>query len=248
MTRLILQSVLAVAGAVAAATLAYRGFRPSAVPSWLTLTAIVTAAFVAAVSPIWAAAGDFLRKRAETAEQDAELALIAALWSIVDLLEASQVDIDFRDLGLGVYRLQQRRWRDPVLRRVHLVRARNRPAASGISWRPGLGVIGRCVQTGQVEFQDFSLLSDNAELQAADDWAELPSDVTLGLSWDQFTAARGKYGTIVAAPITASGTTGSTVVGCVALDGPPGREAELSGTAIVNRMGEAADGLLQRQH
>jgi hypothetical protein len=237
--------VLAVLGAAAAAGLSLRATRRWSPSDTVTVVLVVIVAVVAVLSSVTTAIGDYRRQRRIAATQDAEQALTAALWAIVDLLEASGVPIDYRDLSLSVYRLHRRTGRRSSLRRVHMLRARNRPEASGIRWKPGLGVIGTCVQQGRLVAQDFAAISDLPDLRTEADWATLPDDVRLGLSWDQFSAARGKYGTIVAAPVYAPGKRGSVITGCIALDGPPDMEDELSATPVVNQMLEAANGVLQ---
>lgn len=238
------KSLLAVLGAVAASGLSLRGAELWTPSDAVTVTLIVVVAVVAVLSTITTAVGEYRRKRRTGAEQDAERALTAALWAIVDLLETSGTDIDYRDLSLSVYRLRKRTIRGGQLQRVHMVRARNRPQASGITWKPGLGVIGTCVQEGHLVAQDFAAISDSPDLRTEADWTALPDVVRLGLSWEQFSAARGKYGTIVASPVYAPGGGHSVIVGCIALDGPPDMEDDLSSTAVVNRMLEAANGLL----
>lgn len=246
MRTVVAKVVLALAGAVAAAVLGARGADVIDVSGAVALALLVVVALVAVATASSTAISEYRRKRAEIAVADAERALTAALWTIVDLLEATGTRVDFRDLSLAVYRLRQRRLRKPVLERVHMLRARNRPEASGIAWRPGLGVLGTCLLTGKVEAQDFSELSATPELRTETDWLTLPEDIRRGLRWAQFDVARGKYGTIVAAPSSSSGSGGpSVVLGCATLDGPPDMVAELSATPVVNQMLMAADGLLQ---
>jgi hypothetical protein len=242
---LIFKVVLAALGAGATAGLSLRAVGRWSPSGTVTVALVVVIAVVAVLSSATAAIGDYRRKRRAGAERDAERALTAALWAIVDLLEASGHKVDYRDLSLSVYRLRKRRLRPAELRRVHMLRARNRPEASGIRWAPGIGAIGTCVQTGRLVAQDFAALSSSPELRTAADWQTLPEEVRLGLSWDQFTAARGKYGTVVAAAVTEDRPVGSVIIGCIALDGPPDMEDELSATSVVNRALEAAKGLLQ---
>jgi hypothetical protein len=123
------------------------------------------------------------------------------------------------------------------------------------SWPTGLDVLRppgsapsvHVVQTGRLVAQDFAALSNSPELRTAADWQTLPEEIRLGLPWDQFTAARGKYGTVVAAAVTEDRPVGSVIIGCIALDGPPDMEDELSATSVVNRALEAGKGLLQRR-
>jgi hypothetical protein len=240
----VVKVVLAVLGAGAAAGLALRSAKLWTPSDRVTIALVVAVAVVAVISSSMAAVGDVRRQRRAGADQDAERALTAALWAIVDLLEASGTPVDYRDLSLSVYRLRRRRLRTPQLRRVHMLRARNRPEASGIRWAPGRGVIGTCVETGRLVAQDFAALSDAPDLRTAEDWDELPAEVRLGLTWEQFCAARDKYGTVVAAAVTVDRPAGSEIIGCIALDGPRDLEDELSATPVVNRALEAAQGLL----
>ena len=236
---------LALVGAVAAAVLAARGAKLITTSDRTALAALVVVALVAVLTPAWAANSDSRRRRAAREEVDAEQALSAALWTIIDLLEASGLDVDYRDFSLSVYRLRTSRSRETELLLVHRERARNRAASSGITWRPGLGVIGTCVQTRDVAAQDFAALSTAPDLASPQDWAALPDEVRLGLSWEQFSQARGKYGTIVAAPSTTTRQGRTVVLGCAALDGPPDMVDALTEAPVINQMLLAADGLLQ---
>lgn len=242
---LIVKVVLAALGAGATAGLTLRATGRWSPSDTVTVTLIAVVAVVAVLSSVTAALGDYRRKRRAAVDQDADRALTAALWAIVDLLEASGRRIDYRDLSLSVYRLRTRMLRPPELRRVHMLRARNRPEASGIRWSPGVGAIGTCVRTGRLVAQDFAALSDSPDLRTAADWLMLPDEIRLGLSWEQFSAARGKYGTVVAAAVTEDRPEGSAIIGCIALDGPPDMEDQLSATPVVNRALEAGSGLLR---
>lgn len=218
--RLVAKVAAAVLAAVAATGLALHETGVWSLSTGLRLALLLTAAAVGLVSATGAAVGDFRRGRAEARREDIGFAITGAAFAIQDLTL-----IDVRDLGLAVYVLRRDRWRPwlHVLDRVYRLRAARRPAVSGITWRPGKGVIGLCVQTRDAVGQDVG--RDEAPWLDAtpDDWAlRVPDHVRSGLTYEEFRAVRGKYHVVVAVPILDETRPGDEVRGCLALDGPAG--------------------------
>jgi hypothetical protein len=186
---------------------------------------LLATAALALGSATGAALGEYRRGRAEARRDDIAFALTGAAFAIQDLTL-----IDVRDLGLAAYVLRRDRWRpwSKVLDRAYRLRAARRPAVSGITWRPGKGVIGLCVQTRDAVGQDVG--ADEAPWLQADrnDWAlRVPDHVKSGLTYEEFLAVRGKYHVVVAVPILDDTRPGAEVRGCLALDGPAGSFATL---------------------
>jgi len=204
---------------------------------------VVAAAVLAAGSTIAAAVGEWRRRRTDILAADHELVLAATAWAIVDL-----VTLDYRDLGLAVYRVGRERlrpWRQRLVR-VHRVRARRRPVTSRVRWAPGKGVIGACVSRGQVVAQDLRAAYSAMGSVTRAEWAALPADVRLGLSFDELLDVRDKYDVVVATPVIDDSGDRSRVVGCVALDGPAGTLDDLGGDDVLGLLDSAGQTLLRQ--
>lgn len=242
MSRLVLKVVVALVAATATALLALesRGIVSLSRPQ--VSAAVVVAALLAAVSTIGAAFTEWRRRRDSASEATMDVVLSATAWAIVDL-----VMVDYRDIGLAVYRVGRERlrpWRSTLVR-VHRVRARHRPTASRVRWAPGKGVIGACVEQGQVVAQDlYSAYAALGEVAQAE-WEALPSDIRLGLTWDELADVQDKYEVVVATPIIDDSGASSRVVGCVALDGPAGTLDDLGGDAVLGLIDSAGQTLLR---
>jgi len=180
---------------------------------------VAIAAVLAFVSSAVAAVGDWRRQRAEARRDDVGFALRVAGFAIQDL-----TGIDIRELGLAAYVLRRSPLppRREILARVHRERAARRPAASGIVWRPGMGVIGECVRSQEAVGQDVGAdQAPYAEIDRAR-WAGVPDHVKAGLTFEEFSLVVGKYHVVVAVPIIDERGARARAVGCVALDGPEG--------------------------
>jgi hypothetical protein len=90
---------------------------------------------------------------------------------------------------------------------------------SGISWEKGKGVIGLCWETKSsqnvnLDEPPFSELMQTTKQE----WTAISSSVCFGLSYNDYQALKGKYGTVIAVPIVADG---GGYKGCITLDMPP---------------------------
>lgn len=210
----------------------------------LLATAVVVSAVLAAVSTIGGAWSAWRAERLGARRELADVQLTAALWAIVDQVGGA---LDFRDLGLAAYRVE-RVWYAPwqrVLTRVHRVRARRRPVASDIRWAPGKGVAGQCVTRGQVVATDLTRLYAGLGTPTRAEWdTQVPSDVRMGLTYDEFLDVHQKYDVVVASPVIDDSGRGSSVRGCVVLDGPDGSFALLTSDEVLGLLDSAASGLL----
>ena len=218
--------------AVSAATAVGLGLTQAGVwqPSAASRVALVTvAAAVAFTTSMLLAVGEWRGRRTQELRDDVALVLTGAAWAMHDL-----TGLDVRELGLAVYRLRRERlrpWRR-LLVRVHRERAARRPATSGVVWRPGKGVIGKCVALGADVRQDVGADAGPWLEVARERWPEVPEHVRAGLDYDEFVAVRGKYHVVVATPVIDDLAVRSRVLGCVALDGPEGSFALLGGEEV----------------
>ncbi len=239
-------AVKVLAAVVAAALTAALSLRSTEVwtPSERTVVAmVVLLAVLAAASTAGGAVEEWRARRVGARRDAADVILDAAAWAVVDT-----TGLDYRDLGLAAYRVQRSLWVPwrQRLHRVHRVRAKRRPAASGVRWAPGKGVIGACVQRGQVVAVDVA--ADYAAIWPCtrEEWETgvVPDEIRLGLTWSEFQDVRDKYDVVVATPILDTTGAGTRVVGCVALDGPDGSLPLLARDDVLDLLDSAATSLL----
>jgi hypothetical protein len=240
----IAKTLAAVVAAAAAVLLGLDGGGVLDAPDGLIVAAVVTTAALAAGSTIASAWGEWRRRRLGAQRDLVDIQLTGAAWAIVDQVP----DLDYRDLGLAAYRLQRSWWRlgRERLRRIHRVRASRRPVTSNIRWGPGKGVIGACVSRGEVVAVDLRQLYDDLGEPGATEWATLPDDVRLGLSYAEYLDVRDKYDVVVATPVIDDTGGVAKVGGCVSLDGPAGRFDDLTSDEVLSVLAWAAQGLLRR--
>ena len=156
--------------------------------------------------------------------------------------------LDYRDLGIAAYRADKVWWWPgrTRLRRMYRVRASRRQVSSDVDWRPGKGVIGTCVVRGEVVASDLAQLYRDLGSPTRAEWPRLPEDVRLGLSYEEYLDVREKYAVVVASPIIDDSGSRSRVVGCIALDGPEGRLADLTTDEVLGLLNFAGQTLLQQ--
>lgn len=242
----IAKTVGALLAAAAAVTLALHSTGVHRWPPVIVLGAIVTSASLAAIATIGGAWGDWRGQRVAERRQLSELQLTATLWAIVDLVSStSTTPLDYRDLGMAIYRTERIWWAPwrARLRRLHRVRASRRPVTSDIVWRPGKGAIGTCVEKGEVVAVDLTSLYAGLGPVTEQEWETVPDDVRLGLSYAEFEGVRDKYAVVVASPVIDDTGLRSSVTGCVALDGPDGRFADLTSDEVLGLLNSAAASL-----
>jgi hypothetical protein len=211
----------------------------------VVVTCIVVSAALAAVTTIASAWHEWRSRRLGRQRDLVEIVLNAAAWAVVDQVGPP---LDYRDLGIAAYRTERSRWRPwrTVLRRVHRVRASRRAVSSDVDWRPGKGVIGTCVSKGEVVAVDMAQLYADLGQPSATEWAQVPEDTRLGLSYDEYLDLRDKYAVVVATPIIDDRGPRSRVAGCVALDGPEGRLDQLASDEVLGLLNFAGRALLQQ--
>jgi hypothetical protein len=245
MTKAIAKTIAAVLVAIAAAVLALNGAKVITASRSLLLSAIVTTTVFAALSTIGAAWSEWRKKRLGNRRELVNFQLDATLWAIVDQVGKG---LDYRDLGIAVYRTY-RSWWWPFtqrLRRVQRVRAAHRPVSSTINFTRGKGVIGRCVETQAVAAYDLAQMYTDLGNPTKEEWAELPEDVSLNLTYSEFLDNRDKYAVVIASPIIDDQSATTRVRGCIVLDGPQGRFADLNTDEVLALLNSAAEGLLRQ--
>ncbi|WP_432510930.1 hypothetical protein [Kineococcus sp. SYSU DK001] len=224
--RLVLDVALVVLAALVGAGLALERAELWDASDRVVAALIVLTALLAIVPAVLRAVSEVRGRRTAAQRELFDDVLSGALWAVSD---ASGHDP--RDLALAAYRLRRPRWRPAALERVHRVRARRRPVASGVTWAPGKGVVGECVASGAVVARDV------AALEAAGD--------AQGLSEAEFARVRGKYAVVVAVPLVDDSGPRSAVTGCLALDGPDGSLPALTRPEVLAVL-EACGRALQR--
>ena len=201
------------------------------------ITLIVAAAAISVLSTLFGAYGEFRRQRGEALSVHARAILVPLAFVLQD-----QTGIDVRDLGIAAY-IRQRVWWWPVRERlVRVYRERPRLAsASGVRWRPGAGVIGRCVELGQDVCVDLAGLDELLTGVTAAEWKELDAGLTLGLTFSEYQRLRGRFGVVLATPILVEYPTGAQIVGCVAVDGMAGTYDRISSRDVRAQAASAAE-------
>lgn len=180
----------------------------------------IAAAALAFLATTSAAVREHLAPRRALTTEDLRYAVRQLAFTIA---ETTMVDV--RELGLAVYVVRRDWplfWRER-LDRVIRERSVRRPSASQVVWRPGKGVIGRCVATGTDVAQDVG--ADMAPWRDAtrEDWdLRVPPEVKAGFSYEEFQQLQGRYHVVVATPILDDTGRTTRVLGCLALDGPEG--------------------------
>lgn len=245
MSRAVAKTVAALLAAVAAVVLGLEGADLLAVPDAVVVACVVTSATLAAVATVGSAWRDWRERRLGRRRELAEITLTAALWAVVDQVVPP---LDYRDLGIAVYRTDHAWWWPwrAELRRVHRVRASRRPVSSDVAWRPGKGVIGACVTQGEVVAVDLAQLSADLGHPGPQEWQQVPEDLRMGLEHEEYLDVRDKYAVVVASPIIDDSGPRSRVVGCLALDGPEGRLDSLSSDEVLGLLNFTGQALLQQ--
>jgi len=244
MGRAVAKTLGALLAAVAAVALGLNATKAVTLPRTWLVACVVTSAALAAVTTIGGAWGEWRERRMGRRRELTEITLNATIWAVVDQVGS----LDFRELGIAAYRVDHAWWSPWRLRlqRVHRVRASRRPVSSDVAWRPGKGVIGRCVTQGEVVAVDLAQLYAELGRPGEQEWARLPPERRLGLSYAEYLDLRDKYAVVVASPIIDDSGPRSRVVGCLALDGPAGRLADLTTDEVLGLLTFTGQTLLQQ--
>jgi hypothetical protein len=245
MTKALAKTFAALLAAVSGTVLALNGARVLHISLRVVVASVITSAALAAITTIGSAWGEWRGRRLAERRELAAISLEAAAWAIVDQVGHG---LDYRDLGVAAYRVGHRWWWPfrPLLVRVERVRPSRRPVASHVSWRPGKGVIGACVARGEVVAVDVAQMYRDLGSPTEEEWETVPAEIRQGLSYAEYLDVRDKYGVVIAAPIIDDTGQSSSVVGCIALDGPDGRFAELQSDEVLGLLNSTASTLLHQ--
>jgi len=241
----IVKTLAALLAAAAALVIALQAQQLVTFPRQVLLTAVVTSAALAAVTTIAGAWSEWRNRRRGDQRALAETQLAASLWAIHDQLAHA---IDFRELGLAVYRRERRWWWPFTVRLVRLYRVRSslRPATANVTWKPGKGVAGACVERGVVVAVDLAQMYDDLGPLDENSWNALADDVKMGLSWREYLETLDKYAVVIAVPVIDDSRRQARIRGCVVLDGPRGSLAQLTEPEVIALLNALAQGLLRQ--
>lgn len=144
------------------------------------------------------------------------------------------------DVGVAVWKPGRRRalvsgHRKPVLSDgLYRSRSRHRYTSTGIRWAVGKGVIGRCLETGDVIAEDLKSLWTPYRGCGREEWESLPFvEVRQRLTYEEFERTQGTGSVIpdghltqvVAVPVLSG--RGGRALACVAVDVPSGALADI---------------------
>jgi hypothetical protein len=227
--------------AAAVASVAGVGLGLQEVGAWdpprdLTVALVVAGVLVAFVTATEAAIDQRRRGRANELRGLIH-AVLAPL--LVGLEEAT--GINARQLGVSAYRVRRSVWPfmktrlERLLREQLVIRV-----SSGIAWRPGVGVIGQCIQRGEDIVENLAALDEQLSDVTPSEWPTLGDDLTYGFTYEEFLRVRGKYGVVLASPMIKETPRGSRVIGCVAVDAPADAFSVMASESIRGLVAAAA--------
>jgi len=205
-------------------------------PGQVIVGCLLIIAIVGAGEPFFARMRD---RRKRHAHEELERVRQVMLMALADI--AHIASIPCQDLGLHLYIPTTpflRRFREASLARTLRVRLSSIPVPSDVNWTRGKGVVGSCWK------QQRDVAIDVDQLHRAhygcDEaaWEVLPEAVTMGMTFEEFQHTQGKYGWIVATPITRP--TGG-VIGILSVDGPCGRSSALDTGPVKTALRRLAD-------
>lgn len=205
-------------------------------PEELVVLCLLTIALVGAGEPFVARMNE--RRRRVVADQMEQLKQRMTL-ALVDI--AHLVSLPCQDIGVHLYVVQHpspKRLRKPHLDRLLRVRLSSVPVSSDIRWSRGKGVVGSCWQQERDLAIDLHVLHEPHYACDEHGWQALPPEVTLQMTFSDFERTRGKYGVVLATPMTREL---GGVIGVVTVDGPCGRSAALDTGPVRTALRRLAD-------
>lgn len=176
--------------------------------------------------------------RLDAARKDGEQVLKGTLVQVQRLS-----GLDWTQIGLHLF-LVSKRWQAgwPVRYEYqkHIVRVKmsEYPPPTGIVWKKGKGVIGRCWKNKRFEAHDVRRAYAPYQGATKHEWDQLSDDDRFGLDYDEFTRTKDHTGAILAAPLLEA--MGSRYIGCVSLDAPGDSFVKLNTPDVKNLLQLAA--------
>jgi hypothetical protein len=203
---------------------------------------VATTGAVAFTSSVHAAVEEYRRRITAAAREKVAFVLRALAF---DLQDATGIDV--RELGVSAYVRRRSRWcpwREELVR-LHRERAVWCRATAGIRWRPGKGVVGRCVAQSKDVAVDLAALDMSLGAVTREQWPSVDPKLRLGLSWREYERVRDKYGVVFASPIIDDRGPHAMVVGCVAVDAPAGSRKKITRDEVRERVATAGTAILR---
>ncbi|KGH46616.1 hypothetical protein IN07_11460 [Modestobacter caceresii] len=204
----------------------------------LLVTIVIVAAAITLMGQLFGLWNNLRRRTRATLEQDVRTYLFAMY---IKVLEDAKVAPS--SLGFAAYELRRRWvWQLPhkgangkitwpwrrVLSRLDRHRATERIDTSRTVWTPGKGIIGLCVRDGRMIYADVKDLWAPLVGCTPEQWAAADEGTRMGFTHTEFKRRAAKAAVVWAMPIIRDRSNGQPeVIGCVALDGPPGALAKL---------------------
>ena len=228
--------ISAAGGLVAAAAVLYLGLVGNDLvggnDGW-QLASLVAIAAIAIVSSFARSFGVVRARRVEARRRFVAKALRALPWAVHDLTDGA---VPVPVLGASAWRIRSV---GPFhrLRRVARERVKDEPGPSGITWTRGKGVVGRCWAQGRMQVVDVDDLWSSYLDCDEPTWELAPEDVRMELTFAEFQRIRGKYGTVVAAPVFDED---ENMIGCVTLDAPFGHHDALKQDRVLSEVAVTA--------
>lgn len=124
------------------------------------------------------------------------------------------------------------------LKNIGRERVEDVPGPSSVTWTKGKGVLGRAWLEERAQIVDVGKIDARHGRCTAEQWAKVRDDTRMGLSFDEYRKVRGKYGTVVVAPMF--DPRNSKVIGFVSLDAPSGVHPALEAADAVGAVSSAA--------
>jgi hypothetical protein len=124
------------------------------------------------------------------------------------------------------------------LKNIGRERVEDYPGPSSIKWTKGKGVLGKAWQEERAQIIDVGKIDARHGKCSEEQWLKVRDDTRMGLSYQEYCKIRGKYGTVVVAPMF--DPRNSKVIGFVSLDAPVGVHQELESADAVGAVSSAA--------
>lgn len=222
------------AAAIAGGYLIWVQLYPADKHGGLHLAAIIVVTAVALGSALARPLRIHTLDRADRQRDKVADALRMLPWAAHDLTDG---EVPVRPLGASAW-LIVLTLRGQRLHRIARERINQTPGPSKIRWTKGKGVIGSCWKTGKDACYHAEAFDTLHGGDTRTDWDELDHDTRMGLAFDEYVQVRGKYGTVIAVPLTDRRR--DKIIGVVALDAPRGWHEWLKQPKVTQAVADAA--------
>jgi hypothetical protein len=182
--------------------------------------AIISVAAISVAGTVRSVIQDKLRsewkKKRESLAEAMDGALLSAADECLDHMKGRMID-NVRSFNIGLFVIQGRKWwwGDRRVLIPELRRGLGIHQPSNVKWTYGKGVVGQVWETRREKFLDLNPIIERHGGAAREEWSTVRDATRMGLSFDDWQATRGKYGTIVGVPVFDNS---DKLVGVLALD------------------------------